>query len=76
VVRALHDVGDSHALRFVAREQRLSYADVIDAWIAWDDANPGDEAASYRAKRFLIEFCDRRRVGPERYRGLASCDAG
>ena len=76
VVRALHDIGDFRALRGLARERDLTYADVVDAWITWDDAHPGDERAGYRAKHFLIEFCDRRRMPAERYRELASCDAG
>jgi hypothetical protein len=72
VVRALHDIGDSRAVRLLARERGLTYADVIDAWIAWDDEHPGDETTGYRAKQFLLDFCDRQRIPSEFYRGFAS----
>jgi radical SAM superfamily enzyme YgiQ (UPF0313 family) len=72
VVRALHEVGDVRALRLLARERGLTYADVLDAWIAWDAANPGEEAIRYRTKQFLLEFCDERRIPAEFYRGFAS----
>src|SRR5262249_32068878 len=44
VVRALQDLGDSRTLRLLARERGLAYADVIDAWLAWEDAHPGLES--------------------------------
>ena len=72
VVRALQDVGDSRALRLLARERSLTYADIVDAWIAWDDANPGDETTGYRLKQFLAEFLDERHIPPAFYTGFAS----
>ncbi|HMF96929.1 MAG TPA: radical SAM protein [Vicinamibacterales bacterium] len=76
VVRALHDVGDIRALRRLAREHRLAYADVLDAWIDWDDRHPGEESISYRAKHFLIEFCAQRRMPADVSRELGSREAG
>jgi anaerobic magnesium-protoporphyrin IX monomethyl ester cyclase len=76
VVRALQDIGDVRALRRLARERGLAYADLLDAWIAWDDAHPGIETIGYRAKHFLIELCDRERIPAEVSRSLASCEAG
>jgi radical SAM superfamily enzyme YgiQ (UPF0313 family) len=72
VVRALQDLGDSRALRLLARERGLSYADVIDAWLAWEDEHPGAESTGYRVKHFLLEFCDRRQIKADCYRGIAS----
>lgn len=72
VVRALHDVGDSRTLRLLARERGLTYADVVDAWIAWDDAHPGDEATGYRLKQFLAEFLTARKIPPAFYTAFAS----
>jgi radical SAM superfamily enzyme YgiQ (UPF0313 family) len=72
VVRALQDIGDVRALRLLAREQGLAYADLLDAWIAWDDRHPGEESIGYRAKHFLIEFCAVRHIPAESYRTLAS----
>jgi hypothetical protein len=45
---------------------------VIDAWIAWEDEHPGLESTGYRVKHFLLEFCDRRQIAAEFYRGCAS----
>jgi hypothetical protein len=72
VVRALQDVGDSRALRLLARERGLTYADVLDAWIGWDDAHPGDETTAYRLKQFLAEFLEERHIPPAFYTGFAS----
>jgi len=72
VVRALQDVGDSRALRTLARERGLGYSDLIDAWIAWDDAHPGLESTGYRAKHFLLEFCERRRIDGQPYAQLVA----
>jgi radical SAM superfamily enzyme YgiQ (UPF0313 family) len=76
VVRALQEIGDFRAVRVLARERGLGYADVLDAWMAWDDEHPGDETIGYRVKHFLIEFCDRARIPAAVARLLASCDAG
>jgi anaerobic magnesium-protoporphyrin IX monomethyl ester cyclase len=72
VVRALQEVGDSRALRLLARERGLTYADVLDAWTAWDDGHPGDETTGYRLKQFLVEFLNARRIPPAFYTGFAS----
>jgi len=72
VVQALQDAGDSRALRLLARERGLTYADVIDAWIAWDDRHPGDESIGYRLKQFLAEFLDEQRIPDAFYKGFAS----
>jgi radical SAM superfamily enzyme YgiQ (UPF0313 family) len=72
VVRALQDLGDSRTLRLLARERGVTYADIIDAWIAWEDAYPGLESTGYRVKQFLLEFCDRREIAADFYRGFAS----
>jgi len=76
VVRALHDAGGSRALRLLARERGIRYADLIDAWIEWDDDNPGIETPGYRAKHFLLEFCQRRRIGTYISREIAAECAG
>jgi radical SAM superfamily enzyme YgiQ (UPF0313 family) len=72
VVRALQDLGDSRTLRLLARERGLSYADVVDAWIAWEDENPGLESTGYRVKHFLLEFCAQRQIAADVYRTSAS----
>jgi radical SAM superfamily enzyme YgiQ (UPF0313 family) len=72
VVRALQDLGDSRTLRLLARERGIAYADVIDAWIAWEDEHPGLESTGYRVKQFLLEFCDRRQIKADFYRGFMS----
>jgi len=72
VVRALQDVGDSRALRLLARERGLTYADIVDAWIAWDDAHPGGETFGYRLKQFLVEFLATREIPAAFYAGFAS----
>ena len=72
VVSALQDIGDARALRLLAREHGVTYADVVDAWIAWEDANPGLESIGYRVKQFVLEFCHGRQIKADFYRGVAS----
>jgi radical SAM superfamily enzyme YgiQ (UPF0313 family) len=75
VVRALHEIGGSRALRLLGRERGLSYADVLDAWIAHNDAGGAVESLSYRIKQFLVEFCDRHAIPSAFYRGFASWES-
>src|SRR5262245_50703365 len=72
VVRALQDLGDSRTLRRLARERGVGYADLIDAWIAWEDEHTGLESTGYRIKHFLLEFCERRQIDARPYRDAAS----
>ena len=72
VVRALQDVGDSRALRTLARERGIGCSDLLDAWIAWDDAHPGPESPGYRAKHFLLDFCRARRIDALPYATLVA----
>jgi len=74
VVRALQELGDSRTLRLLARERGITYADVIDAWLAWDDEHPGLETTGYRVKHFLLEFCERRQIEADAYRARLSCE--
>jgi len=74
VVRALQDLGDSRTVRRLARERAVGYADLIDAWIAWEDDNPGLESLGYRLKHFVLEFCARRQIASDLYRGLAAAE--
>jgi radical SAM family protein len=67
VVGALQDVGDSRTLRLLARERGVTYADLIDAWLAWEDRNPGLESTGYRVKHFLLEFCARHQIAADVY---------
>jgi hypothetical protein len=72
VVRALQDLGDSRTLRRLSRERGVGYADLIDAWLAWEDGHAGLESIGYRVKHFLLEFCDRRQIDATSYRDAAS----
>lgn len=74
VVSALQEVGHARTLHLLAREPGLTYADVIDAWIEWDDRQPGPEAAGYRIKQFILDFCAERRIAPAFYRESASSE--
>ncbi|HKB10473.1 MAG TPA: radical SAM protein [Vicinamibacterales bacterium] len=76
VVRALQDIGEARAVTQLARQERLPYADLIDAWIAWDDAHPGDESIGYRTKHFLLEFCAGRQMPSDHCLQLLSAQAG
>lgn len=72
VVRALHEIGDSRAVRLLGRERGLSYADVVDAWIAWADEHPDVETTPFRIKQFLVDFCGSRHIPPAFYTAFAS----
>jgi len=66
VNRALDWLEPSCTIRFLRRERGVTYADVVDEWIA---SRP-DSLAS-----FLEHFCATRNIPPEFYRASASMEA-
>jgi radical SAM superfamily enzyme YgiQ (UPF0313 family) len=72
IVRTLSDIGDSRAIRLLGRERGLSYAQVLDAWMAWCDERPDVETPGYRIKQFILDFCRTRGIPSAFYQGFAS----
>ncbi len=65
-------LGVSKTIQLLCREPGLTFADVIDEWIAWqrEEAVPDDVEPD--VKQFLARFCDKRQIAPDFYQGFAS----
>jgi radical SAM superfamily enzyme YgiQ (UPF0313 family) len=72
LVEEINAVSRSKTLRYLGRERGLSYAAVIEAWMRWQEDEPGDELPGYRMKQFIVDFCDRNQIPSEFYRAFAS----
>lgn len=65
-------LGVSKTIQLLCREPGLTFADVIDGWIAWQRREVLPDGVEPDVKQFLAQFCDRRRISPEFYQGFAS----
>jgi anaerobic magnesium-protoporphyrin IX monomethyl ester cyclase len=65
-------LGTSKTFQLLCREPGLTFAEVIDEWIAWqrDEALPDYVEPS--VKQFLAQFCAKKQIAPEFYQGFAS----
>lgn len=72
IIAALYDLGRSKTLRMLGRERASTFADVVDEWIAWQERETGPEEEGYRVKQFIVEFCGKKQIPVDFYRGFAS----
>ena len=64
--RAVHRVGRFATLRYLARAADITFADIMDAWIAWSDerSTPDADSATVGIGRFVSDFCAVRGIAP------------
>ena len=74
IIDALKDLGNARTLRLLGRERGVSFADVIDAWIAWRNGEAAMPATPELITAFADDFCGRRAIPPALYRGFASLE--
>lgn len=63
IERAVAALCRSHTIRLLAKEPGVTFADLVDAFIAW----PGDQV-----EPFIAAFCDQRGIPSAFYRAFAS----
>ena len=71
IVSALRRFGDSKAMRLLGRESGVSFADVVDSWIAWEPAQD-DAPLPQQVDRFLGHFCGEHHIPPAFYQQFAA----
>jgi hypothetical protein len=67
VNKALKYLGDAKTFRIIAREPGVTFAEVVDAWIAWDAGRPADEPRREKMERFVSDFCASRSLPADFY---------
>jgi radical SAM superfamily enzyme YgiQ (UPF0313 family) len=72
VVEALKQIGNSRTLRLLAHQRGITFADIVDEWIAWRDEQAYPPPSMPTPKLFVADFCHRNRIPPEFYRSFAS----
>jgi hypothetical protein len=63
IVSALKVIGNSKAMRLLAREPGVTFSGIVDAWIEWD----ADDVQT-----FLSRFCRARNIPDVFYRQFAA----
>ena len=76
VADAVGHVGSSWTIRLLGRESGVTFADVIDEWLAWAVARPAVEAADEgsRIHQFILHFCALKRIEPRFYAASAAVE--
>jgi hypothetical protein len=72
VSEAARLLGVSKTIQLLCREPGLTFADVIDEWIAWQREEALPDFVEPSVKQFLAQLCDKRQISPEFYQGFAS----
>jgi len=63
----------SRTARLLGRERGLTFADLVDEWVAWEDE--GAEAFDGDSmKRFVAHVCERRAIAPQFYHHFAALE--
>jgi len=80
--KAVDSAGESWTVRLLAREAGVTYADVMDEWMIWADAQDAGSPARVAAgkgemiERFILHFCAKRQIPPEFYQASSSLEFG
>jgi anaerobic magnesium-protoporphyrin IX monomethyl ester cyclase len=74
VAREAGRVGDSRTLRLLGREPGATFADVLDAWVAWQQQMPADAAFKDRFTRFVRHYCDTHGIPSAFYQRFAASE--
>ncbi|HEV7570606.1 MAG TPA: radical SAM protein [Thermoanaerobaculia bacterium] len=76
IVDAVPLLSSSKTIRFLCREPNVTFAEVVDAWIAWQDGQAPDTPVNVRARRFVADYCAAKQIPAEFYAGFASLEFG
>ena len=65
-------LGTSKTFQLLCKEPGLTFADVIDEWIAWQRAEALPDYVEPSVKQFLAQLCAKKNLSSEFYQGFAS----
>jgi hypothetical protein len=74
IADAVDLLGNAKTIRFLCKEPHVTFAEVLDAWIAWQEAQPHGATIAVRIRQFLSDFCARKNVPAAFYIGFASLE--
>ena len=66
----------SRAIRFLARERGLTFADIVDEWLEWRPDAPKSEAGMETMSAFVAHVCGRKGIPPEFYLAFVTREFG
>ncbi len=72
MIEALARIGDTKTVRLLCREPGVTLSAVVDDWIDWERDQPEAASTGYTVKHFVLDFCTRKQIPPDFYRGFAS----
>ncbi len=82
IANAVDRLGKSWTIRLLAREEGVSYADVIDAWVEWAGgeaawpASEDDVREKERIRKFILHFCEKHAIPSKFYEASLSVEFG
>jgi anaerobic magnesium-protoporphyrin IX monomethyl ester cyclase len=78
VADAVDRVGNYWTIRLLAREAGVTFADVIDAWVEWVEAEPEKRCTQEQEVilQFVLDFCARNRIPPKFYEASSAIEFG
>ena len=74
VIDAVGLLGNSRTIRFLCREPGVVFADVVDAWIAWQEAHDATATLAERARRFVADYCAANQIPAAFYAGFSALE--
>lgn len=80
ISRAVWSLGGAWTIRFLGRETGMTFADVIDEWIAWTGREPagsavhGEASHEEKLRQFVLHFCARNRIPPTFYEASSAIE--
>jgi hypothetical protein len=72
VVDAIGTLGRSKTVRLLCKEPGVTFAGIVDDWIAWEPEQSAAESRWDKVQRFLSRLCEKRQIPIDFYRGFAS----
>jgi hypothetical protein len=72
LVTAVGFLQRSRALRFLSREPRLTWSEIVDAWLAWRSDGQESEGDRETMMAFIVHICARKGVPPDFYLAFAA----
>ena len=74
VIDACSRLWRSRAIRVLARERGVTFADLVDEWIAWQSLNGSHDPDGETMKRFIGHVCEQHGIPPDFYRRFAALE--
>lgn len=74
VIDACSQLRRSRAIRVLARERGVTFADLVDEWIAWQSLDGSHDPDGETMKRFIEHVCEQHGIPPEFYRRFATLE--